>query len=88
MLLGATSGAAYAQADGAAAPGDLLVLHTDGLVPRRHAAGGRGAERLLALAPRFAAARTAQDCVRMVVEEFGAPSARTTPACWSPGSAA
>ncbi|CAM5651269.1 hypothetical protein SCANM63S_02692 [Streptomyces canarius] len=28
-------------------------------------------DRLLGLAPRFGAARTAQDCVRTVVEEFG-----------------
>ncbi len=34
-------------------------------------AAHEGTERLLALAPRFAAARSAQDCVRIVVEEFG-----------------
>jgi hypothetical protein len=36
--------------------------------------------RLLDLAPRFREARTAQDCVRLVVEEFGA-SERQDDAC-------
>ncbi|MEE1927286.1 SpoIIE family protein phosphatase [Streptomyces sp. TRM 70351] len=74
VLLGATTGAAYGQHTEHLAPGDLLVLHTDGLVTR----DGRvppdvppGTEPLLRLAPRFAAARTAQECVRAVVEEFG-----------------
>lgn len=74
VLLGATSGATYTQHTEQLEPGDLLVLHTDGLVPRRtHTAEAahEGAERLLALAPRFAAARSAQDSVRVVVEEFG-----------------
>ncbi|MFD7107865.1 PP2C family protein-serine/threonine phosphatase [Streptomyces celluloflavus] len=74
VLLGATTGAVYTQRTEQLAPGDLLVLHTDGLAPRRthHAdAAHEGAERLLALAPRFAAARSAQDGVRIVLEEFG-----------------
>ncbi|MEU9187133.1 SpoIIE family protein phosphatase [Streptomyces sp. NPDC048484] len=88
VLLGATSGAVYGQAEEPLEPGDLLLLHTDGLVPlrrdsaRRDAAkphrdttereeGTAAAGRLLALAPRFREARTAQDCVRTVVEEFG-----------------
>lgn len=69
VLLGATSGAAYGQADVTLEQGDLLLLHTDGLVPRR--GGAAGARNLLRLAPRFDGARTAQDCVRTVVEEFG-----------------
>lgn len=69
VLLGATSGAAYGQAEETLEPGDVLLLHTDGLVPGR---GGEAAvDQLLGLAPRFGEARTAQDCVRMVVEEFG-----------------
>jgi serine phosphatase RsbU (regulator of sigma subunit) len=68
-LLGATSGAVYGQAEVTLEPGDLLLLHTDGLVPAR--TGTDAGERLLGLAPRFAGARTAQDCVRAVVEEFG-----------------
>ncbi|MEU2556483.1 SpoIIE family protein phosphatase [Streptomyces sp. NPDC013313] len=70
VLLGATTGATYGQAEVTLEPGDLLLLHTDGLV------AGHGStsavDRLLGLAPRFAAARTAQDCVRTVMEEFGA----------------
>ncbi|MCZ0991124.1 SpoIIE family protein phosphatase [Streptomyces diastatochromogenes] len=69
VLLGATTGATYGQAEVALEPGDLLLLHTDGLVSGH---GGTGAvDRLLDLAPRFGAARSAQDCVRTVVEEFG-----------------
>jgi serine phosphatase RsbU (regulator of sigma subunit) len=67
VLLGATSGAVYGQAEVTLRPGDLLLLHTEGLVP-----GGTAAvQRLLDLAPRFAEARTARDGVRAVVEEFG-----------------
>ncbi|MDH6431897.1 serine phosphatase RsbU (regulator of sigma subunit) [Streptomyces sp. SAI-144] len=69
VLLGATSGAVYAQAEETLEPGDLLLLHTDGLVPGRTSTAA--VNRLLDLAPRFDGARTAQDCVRMVMEEFG-----------------
>ncbi|WP_329596487.1 SpoIIE family protein phosphatase [Streptomyces pseudovenezuelae] len=69
VLLGATSGAVYAQAEETLEPGDLLLLHTDGLVPGRDNAAA--VNRLLDLAPRFGGARTAQDCVRAVMEEFG-----------------
>ncbi|MCK7624862.1 SpoIIE family protein phosphatase [Streptomyces sp. RS10V-4] len=75
VLLGATTGAGYGQHTERLEPGDLLVLHTDGLVPRRtHGpdSAQESAERLLALAPRFGAARSAQESVRIVVEEFGA----------------
>ncbi|WP_052867416.1 PP2C family protein-serine/threonine phosphatase [Streptomyces niger] len=75
VLLGATSHATYAQRSEQLAPGDLLVLYTDGLVGRRRTYGTdsaqEGADRLLALAPRFTAARSAQDSVRILVEEFG-----------------
>ncbi|NUK21988.1 PP2C family protein-serine/threonine phosphatase [Streptomyces lunaelactis] len=70
VLLGATSGAAYEQAELELLPGDLLVLHTDGLT-RTSAAEECDTDRLLALAPKFAEARDAHECVRMVVEEFG-----------------
>jgi PAS domain S-box-containing protein len=83
VLLGATSGAQYGQADEQLAAGDLLVLHTDGLVPRRSvldADAESGAGRLLAMAPLFARTRTAQDCVRIVAEEFGTPE-REDDAC-------
>ncbi|KOV64161.1 PP2C family protein-serine/threonine phosphatase [Streptomyces sp. MMG1121] len=69
VLLGATSGAVYGQAEETLRPGDLLLLHTDGLVPGHVTTAA--VDRLLDLAPRFGAARTAQDCVRTLVEEFG-----------------
>ncbi|MFI1837163.1 PP2C family protein-serine/threonine phosphatase [Streptomyces olivaceoviridis] len=69
VLLGASSGAVYGQSVVTLRPGDLLLLHTDGLLSGR--SGTAAADRLLGLAPRFGAARTAQDCVRTVVEEFG-----------------
>ncbi|MFD3839274.1 PP2C family protein-serine/threonine phosphatase [Streptomyces sp. NPDC058642] len=69
VLLGATSGASYEQAEEPLEAGDLLVLHTDGLVPGHDSMAA--VSLLLDLAPRFDEARTAQDCVRMVVEEFG-----------------
>ncbi len=78
VLLGATSGAAYGQAEVALRQGDLLLLHTDGLVPRHSRT--EAARRLLGLAPRLDGARTAQDCVRTVVEEFGG-SEREDDAC-------
>lgn len=65
VLLGATTGAAYEQAEIQLLPGDLLVLHTGRLTDRT------GVDRLLALGPRLTGARDAQDCVRTVVEEFG-----------------
>ncbi|MET7453389.1 SpoIIE family protein phosphatase [Streptomyces sp. NPDC005574] len=90
VLLGATSGAVYEQAEETLEVGDTLLLHTHGLVsgrtgsPRPSEAGNRGGtdavHRLLGLAPRFGGARTAQDCVRLVVEEFG-ESDREDDAC-------
>ncbi|WP_369269122.1 PP2C family protein-serine/threonine phosphatase [Streptomyces sp. R11] len=69
VLLGATSGAVYAQAEETLEVGDVLLLHTDGLVPGHSAADSVNS--LLGLGPRIAEAGTAQDCVRLVVEEFG-----------------
>ncbi|MFH8872885.1 PP2C family protein-serine/threonine phosphatase [Streptomyces griseus] len=69
MLLGAASNVLFEQDEVRLHPGDVLVLHTDGLT--RRGDRGAGPEALLALAPRFADARTAQECVRSVVEEFG-----------------
>ncbi|MCD9877700.1 PP2C family protein-serine/threonine phosphatase [Streptomyces guryensis] len=71
VLLGATSRASYQQAEETLEPGDLLLLHTDGLVPGRRSAEPVTVEQLLDLAPRFGEAATAQDCVRMVMEEYG-----------------
>ncbi|MFF0434009.1 PP2C family protein-serine/threonine phosphatase [Streptomyces sp. NPDC004327] len=71
VLLGATAGAVYEEAETRLLPGDLLLLHTDGLTRTGDALDDTGTQRLLALAPRLATARDAQDCVRSVVEEFG-----------------
>ncbi|MFF4660858.1 PP2C family protein-serine/threonine phosphatase [Streptomyces sp. NPDC001381] len=73
-FLGAGSGADYGQAEATLEEGDLLLLHTAGLMPEDRA------HRLLGLAPRFREARTAQDCVRTLVEEFGG-SGRDEDAC-------
>ncbi|GAA2235524.1 PP2C family protein-serine/threonine phosphatase [Streptomyces indiaensis] len=69
VLLGATSGAVYGQAEETLEVGDLLLLHTDGLVPGH--TGPEAAGLLLGLAPRLAGNRTAEDCLGTVVEEFG-----------------
>jgi PAS domain-containing protein len=66
VLLGGTTGATYTQAEERLKPGDLLLLHAGGLAKDPTVT----AERLLALAPRFAAARGTQECVRVVAEEF------------------
>ncbi|MEU0991031.1 SpoIIE family protein phosphatase [Streptomyces sp. NPDC005953] len=71
VLLGATSHAEYEQAEVALLPGDLLLLHTDGLTRKNAADESDGAARLLALAPRLAQAQDAQECVRIVVEACG-----------------
>ncbi|MBT2385501.1 PP2C family protein-serine/threonine phosphatase [Streptomyces sp. ISL-11] len=73
LLLGAVSDVTYAQAEEPLEPGDVLLLHTEGLVPHSAEPGiDTDTERLLDFAPRIAAARNAQDCVRAVLEEFGA----------------
>ncbi|MBW5485082.1 PP2C family protein-serine/threonine phosphatase [Streptomyces bambusae] len=72
VLLGATSGATYGQAEVRLEAGDVLVLYTDGLTPRSiEFSRVDAAERLLALAPRFSTVRSAQEGVRRVIEEFG-----------------
>ncbi|MEU8754560.1 PP2C family protein-serine/threonine phosphatase [Streptomyces chartreusis] len=78
VLLGATSGAVYAQAEETLEVGDLLVLHTDGLVPGHSAADS--VNLLLDLGPHLGETDTAQDCVRLVVDEFG-QSEREGDAC-------
>ncbi|MFJ4906471.1 PP2C family protein-serine/threonine phosphatase [Streptomyces sp. NPDC093249] len=72
VLLGATTGAVYGETETRLLPGDVLVLHTDGL----NRGGGAtdddtGARRLLALGDRLVAARDAQEALRAVVGEFG-----------------
>ncbi|MFI7382659.1 PP2C family protein-serine/threonine phosphatase [Streptomyces sp. NPDC049813] len=63
-------GPAPAQAKETLRAGDVLLLHTEGLLPRHDAPAA--ARRLLALAPRLAGARDAQECLRTVVEACGA----------------
>ncbi|MFF0448948.1 PP2C family protein-serine/threonine phosphatase [Streptomyces sp. NPDC004609] len=70
VLLGATSSPEYEQAELELLPGDVLLLHTDGLT-RTGAAEDSDTGRLLALAPRLAGVRDAQEAVRAVVELFG-----------------
>ncbi|WP_171166676.1 PP2C family protein-serine/threonine phosphatase [Streptomyces sp. I05A-00742] len=67
VLLGAVADAGYAQAEERLHPGDVLVLRTDGLTP--HGTCDR-TDVLLGLAARFTAARSAQECVRAVLEEW------------------
>lgn len=69
VLLGTAPRSGYTQAEVSLEPGDLLLLHTDGLVPGHDEA--ETVDRLLALAPRFGAADTAEDCVQAVVAELG-----------------
>ncbi|MFH8498542.1 PP2C family protein-serine/threonine phosphatase [Streptomyces coeruleorubidus] len=78
VLLGATSGAVYGQAEETLEVGDLLLLHTDGVVPGH--TGTTAANLLLDLAPRLTGTSTAQDCLRTVVQEFG-ESERADNAC-------
>ncbi|GGO96980.1 hypothetical protein GCM10012280_57710 [Wenjunlia tyrosinilytica] len=72
VLLGAVADARYAQRTDRLAPGDVVLLHTDGLVPHRRADSSSVVEQLLELSPRITAAHSAQECVRAVVERFGA----------------
>ncbi|MDX2561020.1 SpoIIE family protein phosphatase [Streptomyces sp. TX20-6-3] len=71
VLLGATTGAVYGEAEIRLIPGDLLVLHTDGLTRGSGPDDDTGTRRLLALGRRLIGARDAQEGVRAVVEEFG-----------------
>ncbi|MFM9702934.1 SpoIIE family protein phosphatase [Streptomyces galilaeus] len=68
VLLGTTTGAAHGQAEARLEEGDLLLLATDGLVPDD---GPDTTDRLLDLAPRIVGRATAQDCVRLIMDEFG-----------------
>ncbi|MEU1853581.1 SpoIIE family protein phosphatase [Streptomyces sp. NPDC019990] len=68
-LLGTASGSVYGQAEETLEAGDLLVLHTNGLVPGQ--SGTVAADLILDLAPRLTGTVTAQDCLRAVVQRFG-----------------
>ncbi|MFF9405202.1 PP2C family protein-serine/threonine phosphatase [Streptomyces anandii] len=68
--LGTAPGTAYGQAEETLEQGDVLLLHTGALLPPD--TGATPADRLLGLAARFGAARSARDCLRVLAEEFGA----------------
>ncbi|MDT0310157.1 SpoIIE family protein phosphatase [Streptomyces sp. DSM 44917] len=82
-LLGAITDADYEQRTDRLEPGDVLVLHTDGLFSDISPGGrsGHGGDvRLIALAPRLAEAASADECLRLVIEECGETS-RDDDAC-------
>ncbi|CAL9358580.1 PP2C family protein-serine/threonine phosphatase [Streptomyces sp. enrichment culture] len=78
LQLGASPGAAYGEAEVPLEAGDVLLLHTGGLMPGDDEE--TAVRRLLDLAPRLGAERTAQDCLRTVVEESG-EAARENEVC-------
>ncbi|MFF2774136.1 PP2C family protein-serine/threonine phosphatase [Streptomyces sp. NPDC058052] len=80
VLLGATRAVAYEETETRLHPGDVLVLHTDGMTRGADVLDDTGVARLLDLAPRLAEARDAQECLRSVLEEFG-EEAREDDAC-------
>lgn len=66
-LLGGACVEKHAEAGEPLLPGDLVVLRTRSAVP---VPGTDARDRVPALAPAFAAARTAQDCARLLTEEY------------------
>ncbi|MDT0343808.1 PP2C family protein-serine/threonine phosphatase [Streptomyces litchfieldiae] len=73
-LLGAVTDAGYAQRADRLEPGDVLVLHTDGLfsdIPPDGRSGHGGDLRLIGLAPRLTSADSALECLRVVLDECG-----------------
>ncbi|SOD64078.1 PAS fold-containing protein [Streptomyces zhaozhouensis] len=71
-LLGAVGDTAYTERTDPLRPGDVLVLHTDGLfsdIPARGVTGHAGDHRLIGLAGRLSAADSAAECLRLIVEE-------------------
>ncbi|MCX2968506.1 MULTISPECIES: PP2C family protein-serine/threonine phosphatase [Streptomyces] len=82
VLLGATTGAEYAEGVAELRPGDTLLLHTEGLAGRAPVPWDAAApDPLPGLAPRITTARSAQECVRTLVEEYaGGP--REDDACF------
>ncbi len=82
--LGAAPGSGHGQAEETLEVGDLLLLHTDGLVPGH--TGAAAVHRLLALAPRFAGAVPPRRASRRSCGSSVRESVRSTPVCWWRGS--
>ncbi|MFB4197052.1 SpoIIE family protein phosphatase [Streptomyces carpaticus] len=85
-LLGTVSGAVYAERTERLEPGDVLVLHTDGLFSDSRAgaaaAAHDGDHRLPALAGRLALAGSAAECLRIIARAARATGgARENDAC-------
>ncbi|WSA47776.1 SpoIIE family protein phosphatase [Streptomyces sp. NBC_01803] len=73
-LLGAITDAAYEARADRLEPGDVLVLHTDGLfsdIPPDGRGGHGGDRRLIDLAPRLISAAGALEALRVVIDECG-----------------
>lgn len=81
VLLGATSGAVYAQAEETLEPGDLLLLHTDGLVPGRSSTAA--VNQLLDLAPASTGRAPRRTVCAWSWRSSARASGRTTPVCSS-----
>ncbi len=84
VLLGAGSQVAYEQDEVRLLPGDVLVLHTDGLTRRDDR--GAGPERLLALAPGSPTPVRHRSACGAWSRSSAGPSTWTTRVCWSPAS--
>ncbi|WP_165990301.1 PP2C family protein-serine/threonine phosphatase [Streptomyces sp. YIM 98790] len=81
-LLGSLTGAVYQEREHRLEPGDVLVLHTDGLFPGGAPAERDGDPRLLALAAELSAAHSAAEALRLIGEACGDdPGGRHDDAC-------
>jgi len=68
--LGITSDAAYPQSETSLAPGDAILLYTDGITDARNRGGeDYGEDRLLLLMERLSREMTADEIVRTVADE-------------------
>lgn len=73
MVLGASSGAAYGSAVVDLAPGDMVLMYTDGLVQHRGADLGRGLSRLVGTV-RESCDGELDACVEHVMRHLGTPN--------------
>ncbi|GAA4975649.1 hypothetical protein GCM10023205_48220 [Yinghuangia aomiensis] len=75
MVLGATPEAEYATGSVALAPGDMLLMYTDGLVTRPGDDVGRGLSRLVR-SLREDASDDLQASITRIMRDLGAPNPR------------